>query len=184
LSSEADLFPYPDSSGIVEVRALPSDPFASGGPKCAVLPPVTGPEGPVKVGQAGGGADTGPGENNILNILAGITPPEREEAWERIAIRAADLYETSPEAAIKFLYDLSKDGNYLNRASIVGALAAIGAPATLNLLFELYNDASMEVRREVIKHLTRLQRNLTLPINEEYKEKIAGCLREEKTKGD
>ncbi|HAH31442.1 MAG TPA: hypothetical protein DCL44_03905 [Elusimicrobia bacterium] len=155
--------PSPDSPETGEAPALP-----------AVALPASGLEHtPAR-----------PQENNILEILSGITSPEREAAWERIAVRAADLYETSPEAAIKFLYDLSKDANPLNRASIAGALAAIGAPATLDILFELYNDASMEVRREAIKHLTRLERDLTIAIDEKYREKISACLLEEKTKGD
>ncbi|HAF95315.1 MAG: hypothetical protein A2021_05660 [Elusimicrobia bacterium GWF2_52_66] len=175
-------FSAPCSQGTGEVSALPAESLPAGGPKC-VIPPPACPETGLRP-KAGGGVAAGPQENNILKMLAGITPPEREAAWKRIAARAADLYETSPEETIKFLYNLAKDENPLNRASIAGALAVIGAPATLDILFELYNDASMEVRREAIKHLTGLQRNLTVPIDEAYREKIAGCLREEKEKGD
>jgi hypothetical protein len=154
----------------------PRDPQAAGAASAAPAYPLpaSAPQ-PVSVKSQ---------EDKILEILVDITPPEREAAWERIAARSADLYETSPEAAIKFLYDLSRDANPLNRASIIGALAAIGAPATLDIIFELYNDASMEVRREAIKHLTKLRQNLTGTIDETYREKISACLREEKTKGD
>lgn len=155
--------PAPGPAGTGGPRALPAYPLPASGP---------------------GPADDKSQEDKILKILADITPPEREAAWGRIAVRVTDIYEASPEAAMKFLYELAKDENPLNRASIAGALAAIGAPAALDLLFELYTDASLEVRREAIKHLTRLQRDLTIPIDETYRGKISACLREEKAKGD
>jgi tetratricopeptide (TPR) repeat protein len=123
-------------------------------------------------------------EEKILKILTDIAPPEREAAWDRIAFQAANLYAASPEEAVKFLRTISCDENHLNRASIVGALARIGVPATLDILFELYNDKSVEVRREALKHLTKLQQDATIELDATYREKIAGCLREEKAKGD
>jgi len=157
---------------------------------------LTSPEGPKGAQAAQPPAPNVPGEKwrrpetggaqeiSILEILADIVPPEREAAWERISVRAADLYETSPEAAIKFLYALSQDENPLNRASIVGALAGVGVPATLDILFDLYNDPSVEVRREVLKHLAGVQRNLTVRLDGAYREKLDSILRGEKAKGD
>ncbi|MFA6433867.1 MAG: HEAT repeat domain-containing protein [Elusimicrobiales bacterium] len=162
-----------------EAGTIPPPPPAFAAPAPATTPSAAPPAA------AGPEPDNaGAQEKKILEMLVGITPPEREAAWGRIAGRATDLYETSPEAAIKFLYALSRDANPLNRASIIGALAAIGAPATLDILFELYGDADLEVRREAIKQLTRLQKDLTAPLDEDYRKKISACLGEEKTKGD
>jgi len=123
-------------------------------------------------------------ESQILEILSDIAPPEREAAWERISVQSAALYADSPEEAIKFFRTIAGDKNPLNRASIAGALAGIGAPETLDILLSLYQDPSVEVRREALKQFDILHKNADARIDAAHMERIAACLSEEKEKGD
>ncbi len=116
--------------------------------------------------------------------MADIAPPEREAAWERIAVQSAELYAEAPEEAVKFFRAIAADKEPLNRASIAGALAGIAVPETLDILLELYLDPGVEVRREALKRLNILNKDQSACVDAAYREKIVACLSEEKEKGE
>jgi len=163
-------------------RSAPAAPVPETSPVAAPEPePPPAPRfSPPKVPRAAAASM----EDRILEMMADIAPPEREAAWERIAMQSAELYAEAPEEAVKFLRTIAGDENPLNRASIAGALAGIAAPETLDILMALYLDPSLEVRREALKRLNMLHKDTGVRIDEGYRARIAACLNVEKEKGE
>jgi len=155
---------------------------SSGAPAAAREPSPPLPPAPRSEEAAPGTAAAR--EDKILEIMSDIAPPEREAAWERIAVQSASLYADFPEEAAAFFRTIAGDADPLNRASIAGALAGIASPETLDILLALYDDPSLEVRREVLKRLNMLDRAPVPGMDPLYRERIAACLNEEKRKGE
>ena len=78
------------------------------------------------------------------------TDPVLASARERIALMAQNLYEYAPSAAVDFITKMVKNDNPSIRTNIVQALANIAKPETFEMLFELYNDNDLHVKREVL----------------------------------
>jgi hypothetical protein len=125
---------------------------------------------------------------------AAVPPPEAQEAdpilasaRERIALMAQNLYEYAPGAAVEFITKMAKNENPLIRTNIVQALANIAKPETFDLLFELYDDSDLRVKREVLRNLKLLnQRVLTgeITLDETVAEEINALITQEKGKGE
>ena len=73
---------------------------------------------------------------------------------------AQNLYEYAPGTAVDFMTKMARNENPLIRTNIVQALANISKPETLELLFELYDDSDMQVKREVLKNLKLLNQKI------------------------
>jgi HEAT repeat protein len=132
-------------------------------------------------------------EEKFTKYVNDIATPEAEadpilaSARDRIALMAQNLYEYAPGAAVEFITKIAKNENPLIRTNIVQALANIAKPETFDLLFELYDDSDLRVKREVLRNLKILnQRVLTgeITVEEPVAEEINALLTQEKGKGE
>jgi len=116
-----------------------------------------------------------------------ITNPNIEQIKNRIAVSTQELYEQSPEVALRFLEDMTKNPEVSVRENVVRALTTIPCPQTLDMLITLSKDKSDSVKREVIKEMKKLIERIEkkeLIIPEEYQKKIQEILEEEKSEGE
>ncbi|MBI4056078.1 MAG: HEAT repeat domain-containing protein, partial [Elusimicrobia bacterium] len=119
------------------------------------------------------------------DILFGVSSPEREEAWGRIASQAVQLHEASPQEAIKFVETLASDPDPYKRACIVPALEKIGTPKAWDILLGLVQDPHVDVKREALKCLENFKRrSQENKLTESYRQIIEQALKQEREKGE
>jgi len=107
--------------------------------------------------------------------------PTLEQARDRIATHAYNIYKHSPETALNFLNEMINNPNVGIRANVVPALEKIAKPETLDILFNLAGDSDERVTREVIKSLISLKDkidNNELSLVPKYREKIKNTLKD------
>ncbi|MBN1823699.1 MAG: tetratricopeptide repeat protein [Endomicrobiales bacterium] len=127
---------------------------------------------------------------NVLSETSepiGESEPALDSARERIALMAQNLYEYAPGAATDFVNRMVKNENPLIRTNIVQALAYIARPETLEILFKMYNDKDLRVKREVLKNLKMLKQKAAagaIYLKPEALEKVNALLEQEKSKGE
>jgi len=115
------------------------------------------------------------------------TDPVLSSARERIALMAQNLYEYAPGAAVDFITKMARSENPSIRTNIVQALANIAKPETFELLFELYNDVDLRVKREVLRNLKQLNQKIgsgAVFIEAPAAEKIKYLIEIEKVRGE
>jgi len=108
--------------------------------------------------------------------------PQLEEIRDRISVIAQNIYDYSAQEALKFIKTIADDKNPKVRANIIKALSKISTPETLNILFELSQDTDEYVKREVLKALKDLQKQIIdskIKLPDEYVEKINNLIQQE-----
>jgi HEAT repeat protein len=122
-------------------------------------------------------------EKQILDIVVDAPSLVKREAWVRIAERVIGLYQTSSEAALKFLEQLLKDPKPVVRMSIVEALVRIATPETLDIMLKMLKDPDFNVQREVIKGLKTILAEKIEQVPDAYRKKIQASLEQEVEQG-
>jgi tetratricopeptide (TPR) repeat protein len=113
--------------------------------------------------------------------------PALESARERIAIMAENLYEYAPLMAADFLQKMAANENPLIRANVIHALGRIAKPETIEMLFSLFADPDLRVRREVLKALKTLNQKIlsrAVFIDPDIAHRIAAFIEQEKQRGE
>ena len=132
-------------------------------------------------------------EERFMKYVSDTSGPEVEadpvlaSARERIALMAQNLYEYAPSAAVDFITKMATNPNPLVRTNIVQALANIARPETFELLFELYNDVDLRVKREVLRNLKMLNQKANsgaISLDIVITEKIKSLIDKEKGRGE
>lgn len=123
-----------------------------------------------------------PSTDNIF-----ISDPKLDQIRDSIAIKCQSLYENSKETAMAFLKKMAGNPDGGIRANIVKGVVVICQPETLDILFSLLNDPDDRVKRETLKGLKILKKQIESgesALSDDYQKKVISLLQDEISSGN